>query len=308
MSAGAPEIVIAGNLLVDDIVLRDGRTLMGEPGGAVLHAALAAALWGARVGVVGVLGTDYPPAAIEALTARRIDTAGLRPSGATSLRTWLLYEHEARRVVHQLGSPSHEAVSPSAGDVPAAWWEAAIVHVAPMPRTIQLGFSAHAARERTVDPHEPLVPGGGDHGVERFAGFDGVFVSHEELRLPGDLREQAEGVPAARFVAIKRAGAGGWLLDRAAGRTFEWAARATRVVDTTGAGDAFAAGFLVGRLRGGSIEACCARGVVSASFALEDWGARGLLAADRDAAERRLLEWYGAAAAERPARHGASPE
>ena len=40
----------------DDIVLRDGRTLMGEPGGAVLHAALAAVLWGARVGICSVAG------------------------------------------------------------------------------------------------------------------------------------------------------------------------------------------------------------------------------------------------------------
>ena len=35
------DLVLAGNLLVDDIVLADGTTLLGEPGGAVLHAALA---------------------------------------------------------------------------------------------------------------------------------------------------------------------------------------------------------------------------------------------------------------------------
>ena len=38
----APDLVMMGNLLVDDIVLQDGTTLMGEPGGAILHAALAA--------------------------------------------------------------------------------------------------------------------------------------------------------------------------------------------------------------------------------------------------------------------------
>ena len=48
MTLSSPDVVLLGNLLVDDIVLRDGSTLMGEPGGAVLHAALAAALWGAR--------------------------------------------------------------------------------------------------------------------------------------------------------------------------------------------------------------------------------------------------------------------
>ena len=60
MTPSSPEVVLLGNLLVDDIVLRDGSTLMGEPGGAVLHAALAAALWGAKVGICSVAGTDYP--------------------------------------------------------------------------------------------------------------------------------------------------------------------------------------------------------------------------------------------------------
>ena len=58
--------MLVGNLLVDDIVLADGGTLLGEPGGAVLHAALAASLWGCRVGIVSVAGSDYPPTALEA--------------------------------------------------------------------------------------------------------------------------------------------------------------------------------------------------------------------------------------------------
>ena len=66
MSNAAPDLVLLGNLLVDDIVLADGRTLLGEPGGAVLHTALAASLWGCRPGVVSVLGSDYPQAAIGA--------------------------------------------------------------------------------------------------------------------------------------------------------------------------------------------------------------------------------------------------
>ena len=74
----APDLVLVGNLLVDDIVLADGRTLMAEPGGAVLHAALAASLWGCRAGIVSVAGTDYPSAALEALAARDVDLAGVR--------------------------------------------------------------------------------------------------------------------------------------------------------------------------------------------------------------------------------------
>ena len=41
-----PSIVLLGNLLVDDVVLGDGTTRMGQPGGALLYGALGAALWG----------------------------------------------------------------------------------------------------------------------------------------------------------------------------------------------------------------------------------------------------------------------
>ena len=42
----APDLVVLGNLLVDDVVFPDGRTRMGEAGGATLYASLGAALKG----------------------------------------------------------------------------------------------------------------------------------------------------------------------------------------------------------------------------------------------------------------------
>ena len=98
----APDLVLLGNLLVDDIVRRDGTTLMGEAGGALVHAALAARLWDARVGLVSVLGSDYPADVLDALAARGVDLAGVRPLGRPGGRAWLLYERGIRRVIHHL--------------------------------------------------------------------------------------------------------------------------------------------------------------------------------------------------------------
>ena len=42
----SPDLVVLGNLLVDDMVFPDGRTRKAEPGGATLYAALGASLWG----------------------------------------------------------------------------------------------------------------------------------------------------------------------------------------------------------------------------------------------------------------------
>ena len=38
------------------------------------------------------------------------------------------------------------------------------------------------------------------------------------------------------------------------------------------------------------------QGIVAASFAIEDWGARGLLAATPEQAHARWQEWFGARA------------
>ena len=138
MSGAIPDLVLLGNLLVDDIVLRDGSTLMGEPGGAVLHAALAAALWGAKVGIGSVAGIDYPAHALEQLAAKGIDLAGVRRLDRTGGRAWLLYEPTVRRTVHHLDCPSHADVSPTLADLPAPWLAARAFHLAPMPLERQL--------------------------------------------------------------------------------------------------------------------------------------------------------------------------
>ena len=93
---------------------------------------------------------------------------------------------------------------------------------------ISVDLSATSAiRELGVDPFRTLLAD---------LRPDVVFANEAEQELIGDL-----GAPV---VAVKR-GARGCLIRRD-GVTEELAARPTDVVDTTGAGDAFAAGFLIG--------------------------------------------------------------
>src|SRR5258708_25537684 len=128
-----PDLVRLGNLLVDDVVFADGRTRMARPGGAMLYAALAATLWGARVGCVSLRGADYPADALDALRARGVLLDGVHALSGNGVRTWLLYEGPVRRVVHRLGCPSHEAVSPVPAPLPQAWGARPPVPPAPRP-------------------------------------------------------------------------------------------------------------------------------------------------------------------------------
>ena len=132
-----PALVLLGNLLVDDVVFSDGGTRMGQPGGAVLYGALAAAIWGTRVGCVSLVGTDYPAAMLDALRERGVDLTGVHRLRVAGVRTWLLYEGQLRRLIHRLGSPTHEQVSPGPEHIPPAWLSASAFHLAPMPFATQ---------------------------------------------------------------------------------------------------------------------------------------------------------------------------
>ena len=298
-----PDLVCLGNLIVDDVVLADGRTRLGEPGGGMLYATLGAALWGCRVAVVAPVGHDYPRDTLDALASRGVDLSGLRPLGRGGLRTWLLYGPSGRRVVHQAGSPTHDVASPRPEDLSAELARAPAFHLAPVPLDCQArmaeAIGGDAGAHVSLDPHEPVTVESLGRWRDVLARLDLLFASEEEVRLPGMEAEPAatlRGLAGGRLraIAIKRGAGGGRFLDLETDHLVDWPARATTVVDPTGAGDAFAGGFLSGWLERRDLGRALARGVVSASFALEAWGAAALLAATREQAERRYDAWRAA--------------
>lgn len=302
-----PDLVILGNLIVDDLVFDDGSTRMGEAGGAVLYTALAAALWGVRVGLVSMAGTDYPTEVLEGLERRNVDLAGVVRLQEPGLRVWLLYEPVARRLVHRLGRLSHAAASPGAEHVPQAWREASAFHLNPAPLELQARVVADLARTSramlSVDPHTPVTNETLTTWRPVLASIDTFFASNEEWQLSDgagkrwpldawdDARPHLDGGRLTTLL-VKRGRQGGVLLSPEAA-SLPWAARAAAVVDPTGAGDAFAGGFLAARLNGESPAVALQHGVVSASFAIEGWGASALVAATPDAARARLRAWFG---------------
>ena len=150
----------------------------------------------------------------------------------------------------------------------------------------------------SLDPHDPVREDNLERWREALALLDVFFVSEEELQLDG-VAADPRGTLARlaggrlRYALLKRGAAGGLLYDVRTRETRVWEARSTQVVDLTGAGDAFAGGFLAGLLAGEDAAGALERGVVSASFALETWGAAGLIAATPSDARRRRAAWFG---------------
>jgi sugar/nucleoside kinase (ribokinase family) len=301
IDAVTPSIVLLGNLLVDDVVLADGTTRIGQAGGALLYAGLGATLWEARPGLVSVLGEDYPADVLLSLQRRGADLRGVRALGRPGVRTWLLYEGQVRRLIHRLGCPTHEEVSPRPEFIPPEWNGAPAFHLAPMPfdvqRTLLVSLSREPGRFVSIDPHREVNEDTLADWREALAHADAFFPGEDELRLDGAQGNPQQALPRLihgrlRFVVFKRGAKGGILYDARDNRFHSWAARANAVVDQTGAGDAFSVGFVLAHLEGLPVEACLQRAVVTASFAVEAWGPDALLAAGRAEADARLRHLY----------------
>ncbi|HEX9014439.1 MAG TPA: PfkB family carbohydrate kinase, partial [Chloroflexota bacterium] len=175
---------------------------------------------------------------------------------------------------------------------PGGWHDAPIVHLGPVAHEIAgefgrlfpgalLGLTAQGFL-RTWGDGSVVQPGrwSGDNAL--LDTCDVVFFSEEDLR--GDDRFLQQCIETVPIVALTRGARGVTLFWE--GRHEQFPAAEAREVDPTGAGDVFAAAFLIEYNltrdpRHSAAFACCA-----ASFAVESTGLLGI--PDRRAAEGRL--------------------
>jgi sugar/nucleoside kinase (ribokinase family) len=297
-----PTVVLLGNLLVDDLVFADGRTRMGQAGGAILYAALSARLWGAPAGCVSVAGSVYPQEMLDTLASLGVELDGVRRLPHPGVRAWLLYESGGRQTIHRIGCPTHEEVSPGPGAIPASWRSARAFHLAPMPFGVQhalvQSLAADSTRFVSIDPHAPVTEESLPRWRDALACADAFFPGEDELLLSDADSDPRAALPRLacgrlRFVALTRGAKGGLLFDAHERRFHEWQAPVECVVDPTGAGDAFALGFVTAHLDGQPIARCLRQGHVAASYALEAWGPDALVTTTPAEAMQRLQDWFG---------------
>ena len=106
--------------------------------------------------------------------------------------------------------------------------------------------------------------------------IDILFANQAEITALYETNSFAEAAAWARrdvgLAALTRSEAGSLII--AGGDTVEIAAVATTVIDTTGAGDAYAAGFLAGLTAGKPLAECGRLGSVAAAEVISHYGAR----------------------------------
>ena len=245
-----------GDLLLDVVVRVDGpvandtdtygRTRVA-PGGQAANVAAWAAALGAPARFVGKRARD--PAGrilVEELAGRGVEILGPEVDARTGTVVSLADSRGRRTMLTDRG------VAPELrpDELDPAWlrgcrdFHLPSYGLARAPIRDAALAAAHGARAcgARVSVDLSATSAIGEIGVDRFRallaeiGPDIVFGTAEEFELAGDVD--------APTVVVKR-GALGCSIRRG-GTSSDFAASPTKVVDTTGAGDAFAAGFLVG--------------------------------------------------------------
>jgi sugar/nucleoside kinase (ribokinase family) len=108
--------------------------------------------------------------------------------------------------------------------------------------------------------------------------IDILFANEEEAKALFEVESFSEALNAARdwngLAALTRSEQGSVIADPSGAMVVMEADPVDRVVDTTGAGDQFAAGFLYGLSRGQSLSLCARLGSAAAAEVISHYGAR----------------------------------
>lgn len=298
-------ILVVGSVALDTIETPFGAA-QSVQGGAASYFAMAAALYD-TVNLVAVVGEDFPPAYAEALRARHIDLAGLQTVPGRTFRWGGRYHLDMNMrdtLFTELGV--FAAFQPV---VPAAYRASQVMFLANIQPQLQLDVLRQTAgdrpRLRALDTMNLWIETAREPLTAAMRQVDIVLIAEEEARqfagVPG-LRPAVRHILGLgpRLLVVKQ-GSYGALLFGADGTFFAAPAYPLEEVrDPTGAGDAFAGGFLgylarqlaTGRpLTALDYRRALIHGNILGSFACEDFSVERLRALTPDQVAARYQEF-----------------
>jgi sugar/nucleoside kinase (ribokinase family) len=290
-SDGKLDVIVAGDVNADLILtevppLEAGKEKLARDmelilGGSSAITAFNLARLGLKVGFVGVVGDDFLGRFCEEkLRSAGVDVTCLHRSRRRKSGLTIWMSRHGRRAGVTYPGTIHAL---RASDVPAGYLERARhLHVGAyfLQNGLHSGAPALFRRAQRLglttsldcnwDPSETW-----DSGIREVLPFTDVFFPNEDearrLAAKRDVRRAAEELGRlARIVVVKR-GAKGVYVHSPEG-AFEVPAVRARVVDTTGAGDAFNAGFLSRFVRGAPLGECARAGVEAGARAVSRVG------------------------------------
>ncbi|MBN2119310.1 MAG: carbohydrate kinase family protein [Anaerolineales bacterium] len=303
-----PQYLVFGRLTREYLLPAAGPARLDAPGGSLLYAAAGLRVWDSGIGLVGRVGTDYPREWLNECMRRGFDTGGIRilPRNM-DVREFLAYNelfeanqinpvsHFARRQMtfpksllgyQPVDTKKHNGESMlNVTDIPGDYLiaRAALICAMDIVTQTQLiaGMKRGLVHTFVLDPGaDAMLPAARRELPALLNGVTAFLPSQEELCSlfwgeTHDLWEMAQAVSmyGCEYVVIKCGGRGQLLYDTNNKRKWEIPAYPARLIDPTGAGDAFCGGFLAGYCKDYDPLEGVLYGNVSASLKIEGSGA-----------------------------------
>lgn len=238
-------------------------------GGSAANFAVGIARLGLKVGVLGCVGDDeFGKEAVEELKRAGVETKFLRvfKRKRTGMVCVIVEREGGRRMLAYRGA---NAELESVIDILP---KAKFFQLCNVDRNVLMKIKEYRGGEGIA-----LDPGGSVSRLrpEDLDGIDVLLLNELECKLltGSNYRLGANRLSRyARLVVVKLGKRGAYIFDGKEGKVQK--ALRVKVVDTTGAGDAFDAGFMAAFIRGMDKEECLRWGIAVASLKIQKRGAR----------------------------------
>jgi sugar/nucleoside kinase (ribokinase family) len=251
-------------------------------GGSAANTAAVVAALGGRAGFIGRLGNDEVGELFDReLREAGVSFVGVSDAHTATARCLILVTGDAQRSMCTFPGAAHKLAVPDLND-----GQVAAAHILFLEGYLWDSPSARAAMEhasrvaRQAGRKVALTPSDiacvqrcGDHFRAMIDQnlIDMLFLNDAELAAfgvtPSEMARRVE-------LLVVTHGADGATAFQRGEQTFAPAAPVARLVDTTGAGDAFAAGFLSGHLRSAPVRDSLRLGAAAAADVIGRYGAR----------------------------------
>ena len=291
-------LLVVGSVALDSISTPFGSTADAIGGSAVFFAVAASLLHPVRV--VGVVGDDYPVHELDRLAARGIDWSGVERAAGESFRWKGKYSYDLQ---------SRETLETRLGvfanfqpKLPPGAHDAKIVFLGNIDPVLQLGIldQVKAPLFVAADTMNYWIQSKRDDLMKLLGRVDMLMVNDSEAReLSGDWNVHRAGrwilEHGPKRVVIKQGEYGALLIEP--GRSFHIPAfPLEEVFDPTGAGDAFAGGFMgyLGRTKKidtGHMRRAMVYGATMGSYSVSGFGVKGFETVTTADVEERVQQF-----------------
>ena len=290
-------VLVVGSVALDSVETPFGKADDVLGGSANFFSASASHL--TKVSVVGVIGSDYPVEKLEPLKARGVDYSGLEKAEGDSFRWRGRYRHDlnaAETLETHLGVFSR--FSPK---IPEKLRSSQYVFLGNIDPRLQLDVLSQVKKPKLIacDTMNFWIQSRRPDLLELLGRVDLVTLNDAEAR---QLSEKANLVQAAqwimargpRHVIIKKGEHGAFMFTEKS-IFFAPAYPLESVFDPTGAGDAFAGGFIgylaaTDDLSEANMRRAVIFGSVMGSFAVEKFSIERLMTVTRAEIDQRMRE------------------